>query len=298
MSLRAIVTIAAILISLSDGYAQLVQPPVVAPEIEPLVKELLAVTGARERVAGAIRAMLSFENFSSPAAIPAEEATFDSSMTDALNRVQARQNARYKQLIEMVLKDAKLDEAAWYVYAPLYGEGWTAEELRAMIAFYSTPLGKKIIQRDPQFHLWEQIRTSEFFGNRLRDARKLVIRQELVKTNPARATADDIRSFGIALEYFAYEHNGMYPAVTDPKEVQKLIEPAYSFIDVWGTPFRISFSPDRRHYRIVSAGSDRKFSDENLAWGAGSRVDDRDGADLVFEDGVFRSYPAGAVSKP
>jgi hypothetical protein len=276
----------------------MLERPSVDPALEPLVKELLAVTGARDRVANVMRTILGFENFTSPAGIPAEEATFDENMTGALNRAAKTQNEKYKRLADLTLKDANLDEAAWYVYAPLYGDGWTADELKEIIAFYRSPIGKKMIARDPMFHLWEQIRTLEFFGTPLYDSRKKIEREELLKTNPARVTADDMRLFAVALDQYAYEHDELYPSETDPKVVQKLIAPPeYSYLDVWGTPLRISYSPDRRHYRLQSAGSDKTFAPYDQPWGASPRIDRTPGADVVYEDGVFRSYPPGATDQ-
>lgn len=282
----------------ATGHAQSLDRPSVSPELEPLVKELLVLTGAKERVATVLRGVLRLEDLRSPAPIPASEATFDSAMADALNRAAKVQSAQYQRLAELALKNADLEEAAWHVYAPLYGEGWTADELRGMIAFYRTPLGRKMAERDPQFHLWEQILTARFFEARVVQAGRTLDREELLKTNPARATADDIRAFSGVLEQIAYEHDGVFPGVTDPVELQKLAGASdVVFTDTWGTPFRITFSSDRRHYRITSAGADRKFAEDELPWGAEPRVDERPGADIVFEDGIFRSHPRGATDQ-
>src|SRR5712691_8341158 len=164
---RIIVAFAAVLIAHAGCAQVLVEKPKVSAELEPMIRELLQVTRAPQRVASTMRTILSFDNFRSPGAIPADD-FFDKNKTQAaLDRVSETQNRMYKRLGELILKDANLDEAAWYVYAPLYGEGWTADELRSMIGFYRTPLGQKIIERDPQFHLWEQIRAMEFFGARI-----------------------------------------------------------------------------------------------------------------------------------
>jgi hypothetical protein len=61
--------------------------------------------------------------------------------------------------------------------------------------------------------------------------------------------------------------------------------------DPWGTEYRVSWSADRKHFRIVSAGADREFEklgevDPGAAWGMTSLVSDPR-RDIVFQDGVF-----------
>jgi len=242
--------------------------------------------------------ILSFENTQSPPGIPADDATFDEHMTQELNRAEKRQTEQYKQLGMLVLQDADLNEAAWYVYAPLYGDGWSADELRGLINFYSTPLGQKVITRDPQFHLWEQVRTVEFFGEKFQQGRKAIERETLLKTNPARVTADDMRRFAITLDQYAFEHDGVYPAETNPQKLQKLVgPPEYGVFNAWGTPFRIEFSADHKHYRVISAGADKKFAEYTKSWGAKPEIRDDPGVDIVFEDGIFVLYPPGATDQ-
>ncbi len=61
--------------------------------------------------------------------------------------------------------------------------------------------------------------------------------------------------------------------------------------DPWGTEYRVSWSADRRHFRIVSAGADREFEplgdvDSGAAWGPATLATDPK-RDVVFQDGVF-----------
>jgi hypothetical protein len=280
------------------GVGQPTQKPTVPTELEPLVREVLRQTHASERVAASLQSILSFENFQSPPGIPAEKATFDTDMTEALNRAAKQQGDRYRELGKRVLEGANLDDAAWYVYAPLYNEGWTPDDLKGLIAFYSTPLGQKVITRDSQFHLWEQIRTMEFFGEKISDTRKAARRQELLKTNPARVTADDMHLFGTLVEQYAFEHDENYPSETEPTKLQKLVGPPdFGVVDAWGTPFRFVFSTDHKHYRVISAGADKKFGEYTKAWGAKPESRSEPGVDIVLEDGVFVQYPPGATDQ-
>jgi hypothetical protein len=61
--------------------------------------------------------------------------------------------------------------------------------------------------------------------------------------------------------------------------------------DPWGTEYRVGWSADRKHFRIVSAGADRVFEplgavDPWAAWGPSSLATDPK-RDIVFQDGVF-----------
>jgi hypothetical protein len=245
-----------------------------------------------------MRAMLSFENYENPAGIPAEAALDDKRMLGALNRAADTQNEKYKRLAEKTLSGADLDATAWYVYGALYGEGWTADELKQLIAFYATPLGQKTIERDSAFHLWEEIRLTQFLGHRLRQARADLRNEELMKTNPARLAADAMRLWGVVIEQYAFEHDDLYPTETDPNKIQTLVgPPEYSTADPWGTPLRFEFSVDRKHYRISSAGDDRKFQAYGAPWASKPRIVATPGTDVVFEDGVFVLYPPGATDQ-
>ena len=281
----------------------LLAPPKVSPAQEPLVRELLQVTNARQRARDVLRSVLNFENYQTPPGIPADEAFDEKKAEESLRRAAEAQGKTYKRLFELTVKDANLDEAAWYIYAPLYAEGWTNDELKAMIAFYRTPLGQKMIARDAQFHLFEQVAASEYFGARLRAARRKIEHEELRRSNPARAVGAEIRDLATHLEAWAVDNDDLYPGETDLVKLQKLFEGIYPpeeipKIDPWGTPYRIEYSADRKHYRITSAGSDRKFEVYGAPWGgAKPRVADAPGADIVYEDGAFVFYPTGAVDQ-
>jgi len=66
--------------------------------------------------------------------------------------------------------------------------------------------------------------------------------------------------------------------------------------DMWGHPYEYVVSPDRHHYRIVSAGADGIFEWdsrklENVKEGQPTRYRDRLEDDLIFEDGVPVQLP-------
>ena len=72
--------------------------------------------------------------------------------------------------------------------------------------------------------------------------------------------------------------------------------------DMWGHPYEYVVSPDRHHYRIISAGADgvidwdsRTF--ENVKEGFATRYRDRLEDDLIFEDGVYVQLPVQTKPK-
>jgi hypothetical protein len=115
--------------------------------------------------------------------------------------------------------------------------------------------------------------------------------------DPARSahgqTLATIRRVGDALADYRSDH-GEYPEVGS-RLAEGTIPGVYisrvPTHDAWGTEFRVSWSADRRHFRIVSAGADRRFESPGVieagaTWGRTSLVSDP-GRDIVFQDGVF-----------
>ena len=83
------------------------------------------------------------------------------------------------------------------------------------------------------------------------------------------STLGSLRSLQMCVEAYAADHR-VYPAAATMAELQHLIEPVYiahtPLTDAWGTEFRYVVSADGKSYRIVSAGSDRKF--DEASWSA------------------------------
>jgi hypothetical protein len=82
-------------------------------------------------------------------------------------------------------------------------------------------------------------------------------------------TLGSMRSLQMAVDAYWVDHNA-YPAATTMAELQHALEPVYiahaPATDAWGTGFRYVVAPDGKSYRIVSAGSDRKF--DEASWSA------------------------------
>lgn len=73
-------------------------------------------------------------------------------------------------------------------------------------------------------------------------------------------TVRDMYSVGVALEAY-HQDNGRYPAA----DLRTALEPVYvrrlELSDAWGTELKYLVDPQGRDYRLVSAGSDRKFDE-------------------------------------
>jgi type II secretory pathway pseudopilin PulG len=116
-------------------------------------------------------------------------------------------------------------------------------------------------------------------------------------TDPARTAHGralaEIRRVGDAIGQYRSDH-GKFPDVGS-RLAEGTIPGVYiskvPTLDPWGTEYQVSWSADRKHFRIVSAGADRVFEklggvDPGAAWGTPSLATDPN-RDVVFQDGVF-----------
>ena len=105
----------------------------------------------------------------------------------------------------------------------------------------------------------------------------------------------DLRTLGAVMESYAEDH-AAYPGFATIKEMELVMVPKYvtglTAVDPWGTEYRYLVSPDRRHYRVISAGADRVFEkqyEELTSEPPADRASDNFNDDFVFQDGRFRS---------
>jgi hypothetical protein len=113
----------------------------------------------------------------------------------------------------------------------------------------------------------------------------------------ARRTVADFRTLAVVLESYATDHNE-YPGVATVAELGPLVVPKYvtalPLKDAWGTDYRYLVSPDRRHYRFVSAGADRAFDkqyEEITNTPPENHASDNFADDIVYQDNGFRRLP-------
>ena len=103
-------------------------------------------------------------------------------------------------------------------------------------------------------------------------------------------TLRDVSSLGIAIEAYWQDHKE-YPRATTVAELVKLLSPSYAAHletqDAWGTDVRYVPTPDHQDYRVVSAGSDRRF-DEGSWNSAGVFTDSKQ--DAAFSGHFTRKW--------
>lgn len=108
----------------------------------------------------------------------------------------------------------------------------------------------------------------------------------------SRSTEEFMRRFATALEDFAVQRWGRYPATTAEADLRTLLSPTVfrkfpPLQDEWGTPLRVEVTKDRQHVRLVSAGADRRFETYaplDASVPPRKELDDPAG-DIVFVDG-------------
>jgi Type II secretion system (T2SS), protein G len=100
----------------------------------------------------------------------------------------------------------------------------------------------------------------------------------------------DMRAIQTAIEAYGVDHP-TYPIAKTMEELRALVQPTYiasmPMKDAWGTPFRYLVSPDGKSYQLVSAGSDRAFTEES--WKIPAFLSDSE-ADAVLTSGGWGTY--------
>lgn len=203
-------------------------------------------------------------------------------------------------------KSSKIDFAGLMqeAYIHIYSKYFTEKELEDLVAFYSTPTGKKSI---------------EMMGNLVREGmeaggRELAPKLEQImaevtaeqeKKRPWRRTMSDIRDVAIALEAYAMDNDELYPA-GDYESLKSVLAPDYlekfPEKDIWGHAYAYVVSPDRTRYRLVSAGADSIFDWDSRRIAAASseetetvvRFRERLEDDIIYADSEFVQLPLQA----
>lgn len=185
------------------------------------------------------------------------------------------------------------------VYAPIFDKHFTADELRALIAFLKTKPGQKLLAALPELNT-SIMRGTELVEAAAREAQEEIAKEQDAK-HPWRRTMADMRTIATALEARATDESS-YPDVSFDA-LEPLLVPVYlralPKVDSWGTPFL--YVGGGEHYRIVSAGADRRFewnARQLETWKAEEspepRLSESMDADIIFQDGFFTQQPEAA----
>jgi hypothetical protein len=130
------------------------------------------------------------------------------------------------------------------------------------------------------------------------------VTEEQEHKRPWRRTTADMRALATAIEaYQTDQADGTYPAAADMAGLKAQLKGIYMSQkfpekDMWGHPYEYVVSPDRHHYRIVSAGADgvfewdsRKIEVLKERESPAVRYRDRLEDDLIYGDGSYIQLP-------
>jgi len=187
--------------------------------------------------------------------------------------------------------------------AAIYAKYFTEQELADLVAFYASPAGTKMVEVMPQLMAEGARMGTDKLGPKIQEVMNEVT-EEGEKKRPWRRTTADMRALATAVEaYQTDQEDGTYPAATDLAGLKMALKDVYMSQkfpekDMWGHSYEYVVSPDRHHYRIVSAGADgifewdsRKIEIAKDGAEPASRYRDRLEDDLIYADGNFFQLP-------
>lgn len=186
-------------------------------------------------------------------------------------------------------------------YLRIYAKYFTEQEIADLVTFYASPTGKKTLEVLPQLMSDGMKAGIDNLTPKITEI-MLAVQEEQERRHPWRRTTADMRALSTAIEaYQTDQTDETFPAASDLaglKTQLKGITMSQKFPekDMWGHPYEYVVSPDRHHYRLVSAGADGIFEWdsrklENVKEGQPTRYRDRLEDDLIFEDGVPLQLP-------
>lgn len=207
--------------------------------------------------------------------------------------VETAEDAEARQLSDRIFTRVDYDRYFAEALVPLFEERFTEEDLQTLVDFFRTKAGQKYAALQPRLGLG----TAGLDAIR---AASEVVRQEVDAEKRAKypwlPTVEDLQVIAVAVESYATDAN-TYPNVTFD-QLRSELAPTYILeipaADVWGTPY--FYIANAEHYRIVSAGADRRFEagSRQLEEAPEPRFSDDPEADIIFQDGVFVQAPPGA----
>jgi hypothetical protein len=214
---------------------------------------------------------------------------------------QEVERARMRKFRDRLYSRIDYDKIAAELYEPYFDKTFSADELRALIAFYKTKEGQKMARAMPELTLGSVVRTGTLLqelGTTIADEME---KEEAAKKPFSRAMAD-MRTMATASEAYAVDQDH-YPSAANLSDLTAVLSPTYirklPEQDPWKTDYVYLASTDLKHYRIVSGGSNGIIEGSSRVLDPGAtdrppRVLDESGADIIFQDGTFVQVPAAA----
>lgn len=199
-------------------------------------------------------------------------------LTVASPEVTADQRA---EAIRMMMDNAEMrqmiDDSVMSSY-----DAFSESELRKLIAFYKSPLGRK----NAAAHL----RIATEGRGAVAEKTGAALKESLARSKSLRTMAD-MRSLATASEAYATDFNH-YPDATTVHQLAPIIQPIYirtaPLQDAWDHDFVYMSFNNRSSYRIVSAGPDGVVASESRK--AGTRPSKKSD-DIIYENGEFIQAP-------
>lgn len=206
-------------------------------------------------------------------------------------------------------KKIKFDELLHDAQVRLYARYFTESELQDLATFYDSPTGKKTIEVMPQLMADAMKLGVDTITPKIQEV-IADVRKEQEQKRPWRRTMSDMRTLATSIEaYQEDQKDHLYPAATDLASLKTDLEDItkseeFPETDVWGHPYAYVVSPDRHHYRIVSAGADGIFEWDSRRLDVPKEGNtpalhyrDRLEDDLIYADGAFVQLPVQAKPK-
>jgi type II secretory pathway pseudopilin PulG len=195
--------------------------------------------------------------------------------------------AEIAEVRERLIGDPAIEKMIRENFLDVYDRSFSEGQLRDLIAFFKTPLGRKYAEL--QLDLGTQGRSS------LAGAAAIELQKNL-QDSKAKRTMSDMSSLATATESYGIDNdtgNGSkHPDAKDIRALGKLLTPTYILRppeqDAWGNDFVYVVSTDKRHFRIISAGPNGKI--DSLSPRVGSKPASG-GDDIINEDGKFVQQP-------
>lgn len=214
----------------------------------------------------------------------------------------------HERVLTLLWKHIDFDAFREDVVVPIYLSHFTDEEIDALLAFYRSPPGRKLVALTP-----ELLRTSTEATARYFEPAFERVRQELMGDVDQKRlvlwTVAEMRKIATAIDALRVEVKfdlidaDRVPRVASVDELRPLFEAAdvrgtLESNDAWGEPFVILISEGARRYRIVSAGADRTFESNSRVIPSGAAPADAatlwtptNEADIIWADDRFVQAP-------
>lgn len=217
----------------------------------------------------------------------------------------SQQKELMRKILDRLIVRLDLKTFTREVNGPVLDRYFSADDLRAMIAFYKTPVGQKSIENEAKITIEKQTamykQLTPLMAEIVAEVQKEEEAEDL-RRNPWKRALSDMRSIATAVEAYAVDEDE-YPQAVSIEGLASVISPTYIRTvpskDPWGGEYLYVVSADGLHYRLVSGGADTQIDGGSRVistLGEGSeRIENRSlDDDIIYQDAMFVTLPPGA----